>query len=103
MISATILSTLTISSYLIQIRAQLAAYGAPIVGDSMYMPAAIAEMTSLDKYNRRYPLETDEADSIQERVAYHGKEPSVAIGLQACQISWDDGDHFYEAGSPWWR
>ncbi|KAE9452698.1 hypothetical protein C3L33_15402, partial [Rhododendron williamsianum] len=91
-----------------QIRAQLAACGAPIVGDSMYMPAAIAEMISpvvnpFGKYKRQYPIENDEAVSIQERVAYHGKEPSVAIGLQACQISWDDGEHFYEAGSPWWR
>lgn len=108
MISATIINTLTISSYLFQIRAQLAACGAPIVGDSMYMPAAIAEMISpavnpFGKYKRQYPIENDEAVSIQERVAYHGKEPSVAIGLQACQISWDDGEHFYEAGSPWWR
>ncbi|KAM1005106.1 hypothetical protein ACFX2J_005182 [Malus domestica] len=29
-----------------QVRAQLAALGAPIVGDSMYMPAAVAEMAS---------------------------------------------------------
>ncbi|KAG5561372.1 hypothetical protein RHGRI_004410 [Rhododendron griersonianum] len=91
-----------------QIRAQLAACGAPIVSDSMYMPAAIAELISpavnpFGKYKRQYPIENDEAVSIQERVAYHGKEPSVAIGLQACQISWDDGEHFYEAGSPWWR
>nr|GEU61711.1 RNA pseudouridine synthase 6, chloroplastic-like [Tanacetum cinerariifolium] len=67
-----------------QIRAQLAACGAPIVGDSMYMPAAISELAS------------------PEWGAKHGKEPSVAIGLQACQISWDDGERLYEAGAPWW-
>ncbi|KAH7857362.1 hypothetical protein Vadar_011853 [Vaccinium darrowii] len=91
-----------------QIRAQLAACGAPIVGDSMYMPAVIAEMTNpginpFGKYKAQYPSENDEAVSMQERVSYYGKEPSVAIGLQACQISWDEGEHFYEAGSPWWR
>lgn len=91
-----------------QIRAQLAACGAPIVGDSMYMPAAIAEMVSpgLDpfgKYKKQYPNENDRALAVDEWMACHGKEPDVAIGLQACQISWDDGEHFYEARSPWWR
>ncbi|KAK9267502.1 hypothetical protein L1049_009930 [Liquidambar formosana] len=91
-----------------QIRAQLAACGAPIVGDSMYMPAAIAEMASpglnpYGKYKKQYASENDKAIAVEEWIAQHGKEPSVAIGLQACQISWDDGEHIYEAGSPWWR
>ncbi|XP_057463376.1 RNA pseudouridine synthase 6, chloroplastic isoform X2 [Actinidia eriantha] len=91
-----------------QIRAQLAACGAPIVGDSMYMPAAIAEMTSpglnpFGKYRRECACENDKAVAIRAWIAHHGKEPSVSIGLQACQILWDDGEHFYEAGSPWWR
>ncbi|CAN6546664.1 unnamed protein product [Malus baccata var. baccata] len=28
---------------------------------------------------------------------------SWCIGLQACQISWDDGNYTFEAGAPWWR
>ncbi|GFZ06321.1 pseudouridine synthase family protein [Actinidia rufa] len=81
-----------------QIRAQLAACGAPIVGDSMYMPAAIAEMTSpglnpFSKYRRECASENDKAVAIRAWIAHHGKEPSVSIGLQACQISWDDGEH----------
>ncbi|KAL5775431.1 hypothetical protein ACOSP7_012988 [Xanthoceras sorbifolium] len=91
-----------------QVRAQLAACGAPIVGDSMYMPAAIAEMSSpglnpFGKRKKQYATEDDKEMAIKEWISQHGKEPSVAVGLQACQISWDDGEHFYEAGSPWWR
>ncbi|KAJ9689645.1 hypothetical protein PVL29_012369 [Vitis rotundifolia] len=90
-----------------QIRAQLAACGAPIVGDSMYMPAAIAELTSsglnpFGKYKKKYTTENDRETAVAEWIAQHGKEPGVAIGLQACQISWDNGEHFYKAGSPWW-
>ncbi|XP_009624455.1 RNA pseudouridine synthase 6, chloroplastic [Nicotiana tomentosiformis] len=91
-----------------QIRAQLAACSAPVVGDAMYMPAAIAEMVSpgsnpLGKNKKLYTNENDKSLAIDEWIAQHGKEPSVAIGLQACQISWDDGEHCYEARSPWWR
>ncbi|CAA0825179.1 RNA pseudouridine synthase 6- chloroplastic [Striga hermonthica] len=93
------------------IRAQLAACGAPLVGDSMYMPAAIAEancpgLNPFGKHNQNKYDEDDEAKSlaVEEWIACHGKEPTVAIGLQACYISWDDnGPHTYEAGSPWWR
>ncbi|KAJ0016908.1 hypothetical protein Pint_10916 [Pistacia integerrima] len=91
-----------------QVRAQLAACGAPIVGDSMYMPAVIAEISTpglnpFGKCAKQYPTENDKEMAIMEWISRHGKEPSVAIGLQACQISWDDGEHCYEAGSPWWR
>lgn len=91
-----------------QIRAQLAASGAPLVGDSMYMPAALAEMTTpglnpFGKCRKHYTNEDEKEMAITEWITRHGKEPSVGIGLQACQISWDDGKHIYEAGSPWWR
>ncbi|KAK9022958.1 hypothetical protein V6N11_003194 [Hibiscus sabdariffa] len=77
-----------------QVRAQLAACGAPIVGDSTYMPAAIAEMANprlnpFGKY-KEYTSESDNEMAITEWIAQFGKEPSLAIGLQACQISWDD-------------
>ncbi|KAL2253277.1 RNA pseudouridine synthase 6, chloroplastic [Sesamum indicum] len=91
-----------------QIRAQLAACGAPLVGDSMYMPAAVAEANSpglnpFGKNKKEYSSDDVKVLAVEEWIAHHGKEPSVAIGLQACQISWDDGEHTYEAGCPWWR
>ncbi|XP_012568926.1 RNA pseudouridine synthase 6, chloroplastic [Cicer arietinum] len=91
-----------------QIRAQFAACKAPLIGDSMYMPAAIAEMMNpglnpFGKYKKDFTSESEKETAVINWIAQHGKEPSVAIGLQACQISWDDGEHIYEAGSPWWR
>ncbi|XP_015574301.1 RNA pseudouridine synthase 6, chloroplastic isoform X2 [Ricinus communis] len=91
-----------------QIRAQLAACGAPLVGDSMYMPAAIAEMANpgvnpFGKHKKQYTGENDESMGVAEWVERHGKEPSIAIGLQACEISWGDSKHIYKAGPPWWR
>ncbi|KAG4948758.1 hypothetical protein AAZX31_15G101900 [Glycine max] len=91
-----------------QIRAQFAAYKAPLIGDSMYMPAAIANMSNpglnpFGKYKKDFSSESEKETAVVNWIAQHGKEPSVAIGLQACQISWDDDEHFYEASSPWWR
>lgn len=92
---------------MVQIRAQLAECGAPIVGDSMYMSAAIAELTNpglnpFGNYKKQFESEAVRECAAEEWAAKHGKEPGVAIGLQACQISWDDGEHVYEAGPPWW-
>ncbi|KAL5578886.1 hypothetical protein UlMin_011328 [Ulmus minor] len=91
-----------------QIRAQLAACGAPIVGDSMYMPAALAEITTpglnpFGKFRKQYKDESDKAIAMTEWIDQHGEEPTLAIALQACQIAWDDGEHIFEAGAPWWR
>lgn len=89
-------------------RAQLAACGAPIVGDSMYTPAAIAQLSSpglnpFGKCQKEYASDDDKEMAVIEWISQHGMEPSVAIGLQACHISWDDGECCYEARSPWWR
>ncbi|KAG4960145.1 hypothetical protein JHK87_036778 [Glycine soja] len=91
-----------------QIRAQFAAYKAPLIGDSMYMPAAIADVSNpglnpFGKYKKDFSSESEKETAVVNWMTQHGKEPSVAIGLQACQISWDDDEHFYEAGLPWWR
>lgn len=91
-----------------QIRVQLAACGAPIIGDSAYMPAVLAEMENpginpFGRSKKAYSNDIDRDLATAEWIAVHGKEPTVAIGLQACQISWDEGKHIYEARAPWWR
>lgn len=72
------------------------------------MPAALAELTKpgvspFRKCKREYSCQDDKRIAIEHWISLHGKEPSLAIGLQACQISWDNDTHIYEAGSPWWR
>lgn len=74
----------------------------------MYMPAAVAEaehpgLNPFGKNKKDYSSDEVKTTAVEEWIAHHGKEPTVAIGLQACRISWDDGEHTYEAGSPWWR
>lgn len=93
-----------------QIRAQLAAIGAPIVGDSAYMTGAIAAKAnpSINPYGREslnYSSEEEKAAAVEAWVACHGKEPKSVIGLQASEISWDyEGErHYHKAGVPWWR
>ncbi|XP_054777323.1 RNA pseudouridine synthase 6, chloroplastic-like isoform X2 [Prosopis cineraria] len=90
-----------------QIRAQFGACKAPLIGDSMYMPAALAEIANprLNPFGRQktdFSSDSEKEMAIFNWIAQHGKEPGVAIGLQACEVSWDDGEHFYKAGSPWW-
>ncbi|CAL5442051.1 unnamed protein product [Camellia sinensis] len=58
-----------------EIRAQLAAFGASIVGDSMYVLAAIAEMISpglnpFGKYKKQCTSEYDKAMAMQEWISY---------------------------------
>lgn len=74
----------------------------------MYMPAVLAELNKpgvfpFGKFKSAYSCEDDKRAAVDNWISLHGKEPSLAIGLQACQISWNDGKHIYEAGSPWWR
>lgn len=93
---------------MVQVRAQLAAIGAPIVGDSMYMPAALAEMANpginpFGRGRKDYTSEDKRIAVTEAWIAQHGKEPNAAIGLQASHISWDDGECSYKAGVPWWR
>jgi len=93
-----------------QIRAQLAAIGTPIIGDSAYMTAAMAAMAnpSINPFGRErlsYNSEEEKEAAIEAWIAAHGKEPKSVIGLQASEISWDyEGEHHsYKAGVPWWR
>ncbi|XP_072976476.1 RNA pseudouridine synthase 6, chloroplastic isoform X1 [Typha angustifolia] len=91
-----------------QVRAQLAAIGSPIVGDSMYMPAALAEMNNLGinpfgRERKNFTSDDERISATEAWISQHGKEPNTAIGLQASHISWHDGKCSYEAGVPWWR
>ncbi|XP_062187753.1 RNA pseudouridine synthase 6, chloroplastic-like isoform X2 [Phragmites australis] len=92
-----------------QIRAQLAAIGAPIIGDSAYMTAAMAAMAnpSINPLGRErlYNSEEEKEAAVEAWIASHGKEPKSVIGLQASEISWDyEGERpSYKAGIPWWR
>ncbi|KAI4371658.1 hypothetical protein MLD38_009985 [Melastoma candidum] len=70
-----------------QIRTQLAACGSPIIGDSAYMPAALAEVENpgrnpFGRSRRSYSNDVDREMATSEWIALHGKEPTVAIGLQ---------------------
>jgi hypothetical protein len=92
----------------IQIRAQFAAIGAPIIGDAMYMPAAAAELPNpainpFGRWIRQHGSNVANEEAIEAWIAAHGKEPNLAIGLKASHISWGDGKFSYEAGAPWWR
>ena len=81
-----------------QIRAQFAAVGAPLLGDSLYEPLSRSEL----------PLG-------QEEVLPEGRdrmlnEPlSAGIGLQACMLTVADGAELmegqahFEAPLPWWH
>lgn len=90
-----------------QIRAQLAAIGAPIIGDSMYMPAVMAERENpcLNPFGEgiktEFGNEDDRTKAVGNWLSKYGKEPYVAIGLQASLISWFD--HVYYARTPWWK
>ena len=95
---------------MLQIRAQLAAIGTPIIGDSAYMTAAMAAMAnpSINPFGRErlsYNSEEEKEAAIEAWIAAHGKEPKSVIGLQASEISWEyEGErHSYMAGVPWWR
>ncbi|KAJ7516872.1 hypothetical protein O6H91_21G002400 [Diphasiastrum complanatum] len=94
-----------------QVRTQLAALGAPLVGDSVYMPAAIMRChspeidpilevrTSTSSFFGNENLET----ALDSWVSCHGPEPECAIGLQAASLSWPEAGCIFTAGTPWWR
>ena len=94
-----------------QIRLQMAALGAPLVGDSRYMPVA----GLLHDDNADAPPQAHHGDLV-ERVPF-GPEPE-AICLQAFRLEFapvlaHNGGHAdnlanlsvlrFEAGTPWWR
>ncbi|MCO5579362.1 hypothetical protein L7F22_033217 [Adiantum nelumboides] len=101
-----------------QVRAQFASLRAPVIGDTMYMPAIARLLKSPDVYPFQNVLaevmEDIEADAdsniftldekiLEDWIALHGSEPECTIGLQASDISWDDGVCVYKANDPWWR
>ncbi|KAK8940795.1 hypothetical protein KSP39_PZI010480 [Platanthera zijinensis] len=99
------INLLTVKTH--RVRAQLASIGAPIVGDSMYMPSAFAAISNplinlFGEQRKKYSSDNDKVAAMAGWILCHGKEPNSVVGLQASQISWNDGDHFYEARAPWW-
>ncbi|KAG6546097.1 hypothetical protein Mapa_012503 [Marchantia paleacea] len=99
-----------------QVRTQCAAMGAPLIGDSMYVPATIARLKFPDVDPcLDAPVIEDESSwvgNIKDRrdgglmetwVSMHGREP-CALGLQAYKLSWDDGKILkFKSGTPWWE
>jgi len=62
----------------VQIRAQFAACGAPLVGDSMYMPAALAELSNpgvnpFGKYKKDYSREDDKRTAVKNWISLHAR------------------------------
>ncbi|KAI5074552.1 hypothetical protein GOP47_0010513 [Adiantum capillus-veneris] len=101
-----------------QVRAQFASLIAPVIGDTMYMPAVGSFLKSPEVYPFQYmPAEVEEDTEVdtdtkmltiddkvlEDWIALHGPEPECTIGLQASEISWDDGAYVYKANDPWWR
>ncbi|KAL2620647.1 hypothetical protein R1flu_000852 [Riccia fluitans] len=81
-----------------QVRLQCAAAGALLLGDSMYIPAAIARLNSPEIDPCLYAVVVENEQSwignikdrrdggVMERwLAAHGREPKFAIGLQALE------------------
>ncbi|EFJ05993.1 hypothetical protein SELMODRAFT_136149, partial [Selaginella moellendorffii] len=102
-----------------QLRAQFSALGSPLIGDSLYMPAAAARLENpeLDPFldtrkkeiaDEEAGIEKSPAESKQlekKWISLHGSEPLLGIGLQSCEIGWkDEGEVLrFRAGKPWWR
>ncbi|CAM6106761.1 unnamed protein product [Calypogeia fissa] len=100
-----------------QVRTQFAALNAPLVGDSMYIPATIARLKfpDVDPLLNAPIMDNEESwvGNVKDRkdavvmarwVAMHGKEPDCGLGLQASQISWEDDEiHTFQPGAPWWE
>lgn len=83
-----------------QVRTQLGALGAPLVGDTMYLPAVL---TSGVRRSLAVSQEmVDRSDVMEGWKKSHGREPEGAIGLHASEITWDDMFGMVEGGSPWW-
>ena len=92
----------------LQVRVQFAALGAPLVGDSVYMAAAIARKNDphIDPFLEGSIGEEDKEalDMVNEQWrAQHGLEPECAFGLQASVVSWEGESRIFKAGRPWWR
>jgi len=90
-----------------QIRVQFAALDAPLVGDSVYMPGAVArrQAAEVDPFLNSSSLQ--DAESLESVIEnwrnQHGLEPECALGLQASVVSWEGEKQVFRAGRPWWR
>lgn len=87
-----------------QIRAQLSAIGAPILGDCLYR--ALADENLRYQLAIGYPLVTSYDDRTGERLLC---EAEGNIGLQAFRLEFMENDLFpcfstkvFDAGDPWW-
>ncbi|KAL4856876.1 RNA pseudouridine synthase 6 [Chlorella vulgaris] len=88
-----------------QIRAQLAAVGCSLLGDSLYQP-----LVSLQLRQRLFA--GDPCDDLRQGSADRLlREPQGGVGLQACRLEVADAcmggsrdaPALFDAGTPWWR
>ena len=104
----------------VQIRAQFAAVGAPLLGDSLYGPLAAegapeaatanADATAADRERLLRDLAAGNAAANTEGRERMLREPlSAGIGLQACRLTVVDGEELmggqtcFKAPAPWWH
>lgn len=87
-----------------QIRAQFAAVGAPLLGDTLYGPLAAAGAAPDGGDSGKQAAQPLQGG---ERLL---REPLAAgIGLQACRLTFSDNGELmrsrtcFEAPAPWWR
>mmetsp|Transcript_547 Transcript_547/g.1559 ORF Transcript_547/g.1559 Transcript_547/m.1559 type:complete len:230 (-) Transcript_547:688-1377(-) len=84
-----------------QLRAQFAAMGAPIVGDTMYAPMSGFFVHTLSEKDEQVAPTTTNGPMAAKRLMDTAAEPEIPIGLHAAVLELN-GTRI-EAGPPWWR